>query len=53
MSRLRPHRLVVRTPPFHGGNRGSSSRGVNAFRHAKESVLDLLRLCLVFLAPLA
>ena len=24
---MRPHRLVVRTPPFHGGNRGSSPRG--------------------------
>ena len=22
-----PHRLAVRTPPFHGGNRGSSPRG--------------------------
>jgi hypothetical protein len=23
----RPHRLVVRTPPFHGGNRGSNPLG--------------------------
>jgi hypothetical protein len=25
---IRPHRLVVRTSPFHGGNRGSNPLGV-------------------------
>ena len=28
-----PHRLAVRTPPFHGGNRGSSPRGDAIFLH--------------------
>ena len=27
-TRFRPHRLTVRTSPFHGGNRGSNPRGV-------------------------
>lgn len=27
----RPHRLAVRTPPFHGSNRGSIPRGVATF----------------------
>ena len=25
---IRPHRLMVRTSPFHGGNRGSNPLGV-------------------------
>ncbi len=27
-TKVRPHGLMVRTPPFHGGNRGSNPLGV-------------------------
>ncbi len=38
-----PHRLAVRTPPFHGGNRGSSPRGDAILRaHFKEQVFKNL-----------
>jgi hypothetical protein len=32
----RPHRLAVRTPPFHGSNRGSIPRGVAFFLFVAE-----------------
>ena len=47
-----PHRLAVRTPPFHGGNRGSSPRGDAIFLHvllpSKTALLTSVRLNSLF-----
>ncbi len=33
---FRPHRLMVRTPPFHGGNMGSNPVGVTNKKAASK-----------------
>jgi hypothetical protein len=38
---LWPHRLMVRTPGFHPGNRGSNPRGVTSISTIKDIVIDV------------
>ena len=39
---IRPHRLMVRTPPFHGGNTGSNPVGVTIQRKM-NFIIDLAK----------
>ena len=40
-TKVRPHGLMVRTPPFHGGNRGSNPLGVT--KQSKDEPVSIRR----------